>query len=99
MILHHSALSQRTQRISASKRSTCCGQNNLTDLSDFQGKGDKAEVEKRIEQIREEIDLSNSEYEKEKFQERLAKLSNGVAVIKVPYCVCVCVFARARQCK
>ena len=49
----------------------------------FQGKGDKAEVEKRIEQIRDEISLTNSEYEKEKFQERLAKLSNGVAVIKV----------------
>ena len=49
----------------------------------FQGKGNKAEVEKRIEQIRDEISLTNSEYEKEKFQERLAKLSNGVAVIKV----------------
>ena len=49
----------------------------------FQGKGDKAEIEKRIEQIRGEIEISNSEYEKEKFQERLAKLSNGVAVIKV----------------
>ena len=49
----------------------------------FQGKGDKAEVEKRVEQIRDEISLTNSEYEKEKFQERLAKLSNGVAVIKV----------------
>ena len=36
-----------------------------------------------MNQIREEIDLSNSEYEKEKFSERLAKLSNGVAVIKV----------------
>ncbi len=38
-----------------------------------------------MNQIRDEIELSNSEYEKEKFQERLAKLSNGVAVIKVGY--------------
>ena len=52
-------------------------------VSRSQGKGDKAEIEKRIGTIREEIELTNSEYEKEKFQERLAKLSNGVAVIKV----------------
>ena len=48
-----------------------------------QGKGEKAEIEKRIAQIKDEIELSTSEYEKEKFGERLAKLSNGVAVLKV----------------
>jgi len=34
-------------------------------------------------QIKEEIDMSTSEYEKEKYGERLAKMSNGVAVLKV----------------
>ena len=48
-----------------------------------QGGGDKAEVEKRIAQLREEIESSPSEWEKEKLQERLAKLSAGVAAIKV----------------
>ena len=49
----------------------------------LQGKGEKADIEKRMTVIREEIELTNSEYEKEKLSERLAKLSNGVAVIKV----------------
>lgn len=50
-----------------------------------QGKGDKASVEQRVQQIKDEIELSSSEYEKEKMGERLAKLSNGVAVLKVRY--------------
>ena len=48
-----------------------------------QGKGEKAEIDKRIAEIKDEIATSTSEYEKEKLQERLAKLSTGVAVIKV----------------
>ena len=47
------------------------------------GKGKKDEIEKRIAQIRVQKEKSNSEYDKEKLQERLAKLSGGVAVIKV----------------
>ena len=47
------------------------------------GAGDKAQVANRIEQIRKEIDITSSDYDKEKLQERLAKLSGGVAVIKV----------------
>lgn len=49
----------------------------------MRGQGNKDEVNKRIAQIRDEISISTSDYEKEKMQERLAKLSNGVAVIKV----------------
>ncbi|GMS89400.1 hypothetical protein PENTCL1PPCAC_11575, partial [Pristionchus entomophagus] len=49
----------------------------------LRGKGDPKEIEKRIEQISEEIEQSTSEYEKEKFNERLAKLSRGVAVLKI----------------
>jgi chaperonin GroEL len=48
-----------------------------------EGRGDKAEIEKRIGQIRAEIKNSKSDFDKEKLQERLAKLSGGVGVIKV----------------
>ena len=47
------------------------------------GKGDKAAVISRIKQIRREMDDSTSEFDTEKLQERLAKLSGGVAVINV----------------
>jgi chaperonin GroEL len=47
------------------------------------GKGKKGEIEGRIKEIRAEIDKSTSDYDKEKLQERLAKLSGGVAIIRV----------------
>ena len=47
------------------------------------GKGDKAAVEARIKEIKALIEKTTSEYDKEKLQERLAKLAGGVAVIKV----------------
>jgi chaperonin GroEL len=47
------------------------------------GDGKKADIEGRIKQIRKQIDESTSDYDKEKLQERAAKLSGGVAVIKV----------------
>ena len=47
------------------------------------GKGNKAQVKARIAQIKTELDRSTSEFDKEKLQERLAKLSGGVAVINV----------------
>jgi chaperonin GroEL len=47
------------------------------------GKGDSAMIKGRIDQIRVEIDKSTSDYDKEKLQERLAKLSGGVAIIRV----------------
>ena len=49
----------------------------------LKGKGDKAQIEKRIQEITEQLDITTSEYEKEKLNERLAKLSDGVAVLKV----------------
>jgi chaperonin GroEL len=48
-----------------------------------EGKGDKKAVEGRAELIRKEIDKTDSEYDREKLQERLAKLAGGVAVVKV----------------
>lgn len=47
------------------------------------GKGTKKEIDARINQIKIEIEKSDSEYDTEKLQERLAKLTGGVAVIKV----------------
>ena len=47
------------------------------------GAGDKEEIRARVAQIRTAITQTTSEYEKEKYQERLAKLAGGVAVIKV----------------
>jgi len=47
------------------------------------GKGKGSEIKARVEQIRKQIDEATSDYDKEKLQERVAKLSGGVAVIKV----------------
>ena len=47
------------------------------------GSGDKKEIEARCAQIRTQIDATTSDYDKEKLQERLAKLSGGVAVLRV----------------
>ncbi len=47
------------------------------------GKGDAAALKARIAQIKKEIDLTTSDFDREKLQERLAKLSGGVVVIKV----------------
>jgi len=47
------------------------------------GKGEEAQIKGRIEQIRVEIDKTTSDYDREKLQERLAKLSGGVAIIRV----------------
>ena len=47
------------------------------------GMGDKAAIEARVAQIRGQIDETTSEFDKEKLQERLAKLAGGVAVIRV----------------
>ena len=46
------------------------------------GAGDRRQIDGRIEQIRREIDKSTSDYDKEKLEERLAKLAGGVAVIR-----------------
>lgn len=47
------------------------------------GKGKKADINGRISQIKKQIETTDSNYDKEKLQERLAKLSGGVAVVKV----------------
>lgn len=47
------------------------------------GAGNKENIAVRVQQIKKQMELSTSEYDKKKFAERLAKLSNGVAVVKV----------------
>ena len=53
------------------------------DTTIVEGAGDAQQIEGRVNQIRAEIDNSDSEYDREKLQERLAKLAGGVAVLKV----------------
>ena len=48
-----------------------------------EGDNKKADIEGRVEQIRREIENTDSDYDREKLQERVAKLAGGVAVIKV----------------
>lgn len=48
-----------------------------------EGKGDKKKIDSRVSQIKTQIEKSTSDYDKEKLNERLAKLSGGVGVIKV----------------
>ena len=48
-----------------------------------EGKGNKEDIEARVNQIKKELEASESDFDKEKIQERLAKLAGGVAVIKV----------------
>jgi chaperonin GroEL len=53
------------------------------DTTIIEGAGKRKEIEKRISQIRNQIEKSTSDYDREKLQERLAKLAGGVAVINV----------------
>jgi len=53
------------------------------DTTVIEGAGEKSRIKGRIEEIKVEIDRSTSDYDKEKLQERLAKLAGGVAVIRV----------------
>jgi len=63
----------RTKRVVADKDSTII----------IGGAGDRAQIAGRIQQIRREIDKATSDYDREKLEERLAKLAGGVAVIRV----------------
>ncbi len=53
------------------------------DTTIVDGAGDKADIEARVAQIRQQIEDTTSDYDREKLQERLAKLAGGVAVIRV----------------
>jgi len=56
---------------------------NKDDTTIVDGAGEKAEIEARVAQIRAQIEDTTSDYDREKLQERLAKLAGGVAVIRV----------------
>ncbi len=53
------------------------------DTTIVSGSGDTSQIKGRIDQIRSEIDASTSDYDREKLQERLAKLAGGVAILRV----------------
>ncbi len=63
----------RARKVKASKENTTI----------VEGKGDESLIKDRVNQIKKEIENSDSDFDKEKLQERLAKMSGGVAVIKV----------------
>ncbi len=63
----------RARRVSATK----------DDTTVIEGRGDEKEIRGRMEQIRREIETTTSDYDREKLQERLAKLAGGVAIIRV----------------
>ena len=56
---------------------------NKDDTTIVEGAGDKADIQGRIGQIRRQIEETTSDYDREKLQERLAKLAGGVAVVRV----------------
>ena len=53
------------------------------DTTIIEGKGEESEIKGRIEQIKGQIETTTSDYDREKLQERLAKLAGGVAIVKV----------------
>ena len=63
----------RARKVVATKENTTVGE----------GKGEQGAVSERVAQIKKSIELSDSDFDKEKLQERLAKLAGGVAVIRV----------------
>ncbi len=63
----------RARRVVAQKENTTI----------IEGKGKKQDIEARIAQIKKQLEVTESEFDREKLQERIAKLSGGVAVIKV----------------
>jgi chaperonin GroEL len=73
--LEHVTLAQlgRAKRIVVDKENTTI----------IGGAGDRRQIDGRIEQIRREIEKATSDYDKEKLQERLAKLAGGIAVVRV----------------
>lgn len=75
LTLEHVTLEQlgKAKRVVADKDSTTI----------IGGNGDRKQIDARVEQIRREIEKTTSDYDREKLQERLAKLSGGVAVIRV----------------
>jgi chaperonin GroEL len=56
---------------------------NKDETTIVEGHGDASAIEGRVQQIKAQIDITTSDYDREKLQERLAKLSGGVAVIKI----------------
>jgi chaperonin GroEL len=61
-------------------RKVSCDKDNTTIV---EGKGQEKEIKGRIEQIKAQIETTTSDYDREKLQERLAKLAGGVAIIRV----------------
>jgi chaperonin GroEL len=75
----HQAREPRSQRPRPAKRVTIDKENTTI----VEGAGTAADIQGRVKQIRRQIEETTSDYDREKLQERLAKLAGGVAVINV----------------
>ena len=74
------SLEETTLSMLGSARQVTVDKDNTTIVD---GRGDKADIEARVEQIRRLIEETTSDFDREKYQERLAKLAGGVAVLQV----------------
>jgi chaperonin GroEL len=74
----HQARERHAEHLGRAKKIT----STRTTRRSSKAAGKRADIEKRVEQIRKQIEQTDSEYDKEKFQERLAKLAGGVAIIR-----------------
>ncbi len=74
------SLEETTLGMLGSARQVTVDKDNTTIVD---GRGDKADIEARVEQIRRLIEETTSDFDREKYQERLAKLAGGVAVLQV----------------
>ena len=74
-----SSRASRSKHLGRAKRITVDKDNTTI----VQGAGEKAEIEGRVKQLRVQVEETTSDYDREKLQERLAKLVGGVAIVKV----------------
>ena len=80
ILLHDKKISSIRELLPLLEQVAKAGKENTTLID---GAGEKKQIEGRVKQIRVQIDEATSDYDKEKLQERVAKLAGGVAVIKV----------------
>ena len=73
----------RQRRRSRTSAAPAASSSTKDDTTFVEGHGDEAAIKGRVEQIRAQIETTTSDFDREKLQERLAKLAGGVAVIKV----------------
>src|SRR5207249_3270799 len=83
ILIHEKKISSMKDLLPLLEQIAKGGKPLLIVAEDVEGKGKHSEIEGRVKEIRSQIDKTTSDYDREKLQERLAKLVGGVAIIKV----------------